>query len=240
MHVIFHAFSKLQYIYTCWHRRRLPRDAKRESSGCTRSTRGKFYDTGSGATRKSRREHSSELQPEHNALLEDMMRLFLVPPRYVFWTSCMLLVDSIKRILYLTMSSKPDRSMVVTTWKKLPAVEAWSGRESFFFFFLMTFSWNPLRINVVLMKELNIKLQSFFQSIYIIEFYFETWKSGCLIWCFFELYNFKILMMRTESILVWMQIRSCHVVEFLLKNSKHLRIDYIIFILMDYLNTKII
>lgn len=123
MHVIFHAFSRLQYIYTRWHRRRLPRDAKRESSGCTRSTRGKFYDTGSGATRKSRREHSSELQPEHNALLEDMMRLFLVPPRYVFWTLCMLLVDSIKRILYLdiaTMSSKQDRSMVVTTWKKLP------------------------------------------------------------------------------------------------------------------------
>lgn len=177
MHAIFHAFSRLQYIYTRWHRRRLPRDAKRESSGCTRSTRGKFYDTGSGTTRKSRREHSSELQPEHNALLEDMMRLFLVPPRYVFWTSCMLLVDSIKRILYLdiaTMSSKQDRSMVVTTWKKLPAVKAWSGREDFakflwiiLFFFLMTFSWNPLQINVVLMKELNIKLQSFFQSIYL-------------------------------------------------------------------------
>ena len=37
-----------------------------------------------------------------------------------------------------------------------------------------------------------------------------------------------------------MQIRSCHVVEFLLKNSKHLRIEYIIFILKNYVNTKII
>lgn len=47
-------------------------------------------------------------------------------------------------------------------------------------------------------------------------------------------------MIRTESTLAWMQIRSCHVVEFLLKNSKHLKIDYIIFILKDCLNTKII
>lgn len=30
----------------------------------------------------NRREHSSELQPERNALHEDMTRLFLIPPRY--------------------------------------------------------------------------------------------------------------------------------------------------------------